>query len=187
MFAQLFHKTMKHVGPVRKNLGTRTIFNLLGPLSNPANAKKQLLGVFDKKWLKIHAKVLQKLGSRHVLVVHSLDGLDEISLSSETFINELKNNKIIEYIFKPQDIGYSMINIEQIRGGDADYNAKEIINMLEGKNKAFQEIVELNAGAAIYLSGQAKNIKEGTEISKKVINNGITKSYLKSLINYPSL
>ena len=95
-------------------------------------------------------------------------------------------HKIIEYIFRPQDIGYSMINIEEIKGGDADYNAREILNMLDGKNIAFQKIVELNAGATIYLSGKAKNIKEGAEISKNVINNGITKSYLKSLVNYPN-
>jgi len=184
MFAQLFHKAMKHVGPVRKTLGTRTIFNLLGPLSNPANTKKQLLGVFDKKWLNIHAKVLQKLGSEHVLVVHSFDGLDEISLSSNTYITELKDNKINEYIFNPQDIGYSMINIEKIKGGDSIYNAKEIIRMLDGENKPFQEIVELNAGATIYLSGIGKDIKEGTEISKNFINSGKAKSYLKSLIQY---
>ena len=149
MFAQLFHTAMKNVGPVRKTLGTRTIFNLLGPLTNPANSKKQLLGVFDKKWLNIHTKVLKELGSEHVLIVHGLDGLDEISLSSNTYISELKDNIIKEYIFNPEEIGYSFININDIKGGDANYNAREIMKLLNKQNINFQKIVEINAGSAI--------------------------------------
>ena len=184
MFAQLFHTAMKFVGPVRKTLGTRTIFNLLGPLSNPANTKKQLLGVFDKKWINIHSKVLKELGSKHVIVVHGMDGLDEISLSSNSYIAELKNNKIQEYIFNPQDIGYSLINIEDIKGGDSKYNAQEILKMINGENNNFQKIVELNAGAVIYLSGIADSIKEGAKIAMDHINSGKTKSYVESLIKY---
>ena len=103
LFAQYHHSAMKHVGNVRKLLGTRTIFNLLGPLTNPANANKQLLGVYDKKWVKMHCEVLKELGSKHALVVHGNDGLDEISLSGVTHISELKNEKIIQYIFDPKD------------------------------------------------------------------------------------
>ena len=183
MFAQLFHTAMKNVGPVRKTLGTRTIFNLLGPLTNPANSKKQLLGVFDKKWLNIHTKVLKELGSEHVLIVHGLDGLDEISLSSNTYISELKDNIIKEYIFNPEEIGYSFININDIKGGDANYNAREIMKMLNKQNINFQKIVEINAGAAIYLSENAKSIKEGAEIAKKYITDGSAKFYIENLKN----
>ena len=168
MFAQIFHNAMKYVAPVRKTLETRTIFNLLGPLLNPADTKKQLLGVFDKKWIDIHVKVLKELGSEHVLVVHGLDGLDELSLSSNSYVAELKNNKIIEYFFNPQDIGYELFTVDKIKGGDAKYNAKEIIKMLHGDNNYFQQIVEINSGAVIYLSGIAQNIKEGAEIAKKI-------------------
>ena len=141
---------MKHVGNVRKLLGTRTIFNLLGPLTNPANANKQLLGVYDKKWVKMHCEVLKELGSKHALVVHGNDGLDEISLSGVTHISELKNEKIIQYIFDPKDYNYEYIKNSEIKGGDASYNAKKFIEMLDGEFKEFQHIVELNAGAALY-------------------------------------
>ena len=184
MFAPLFHSTMKHVGGVRKELATRTIFNLLGPLLNPASTKKQLLGVYEKKLLKTHIEILKRLNSTHVMVVHGLDGLDEISLSANTYIAELRKNKIIEYTFNPEEIGYSLINIDEIKGGDAEYNAKEILKMLNNESKKFQKIIEINSGAAIYLSGIAKNIKEGAEIAKRNIEEGKSKKYLDDLINY---
>tara|TARA_Y100000590_G_scaffold115130_2_gene131238 strand:+ start:10280 stop:11284 length:1005 start_codon:yes stop_codon:yes gene_type:complete len=184
MFAPNFHNAMKFVGPVRKELSTRTIFNLLGPLLNPANAKRQILGVYDKKWNSIHSEVLKHLGSEHVLVVSGFDGLDEISLSSSTYISELKDNKIIDYVFNPKDIGYSLIKIDEIMGGDADYNAKEIINMLNGKNLSFQKIVEINAGAAIYVSGIANNIKEGALIANKIITENKVMNYIEKLTKY---
>ena len=184
MFAQDFHTAMKFVSKVRKNLGTRTIFNLLGPLLNPANTKKQLIGVYDKKWVNIHINVLKKLESEHVLVVHGQDGLDEISLSNKSYISELKNNKINEYIFNPEDIGYELIDINEIKGGDSEYNAKQIMKMLSGEFSNFQKIVEINAGAVIYLSGKANNLKDGAILAKKCINDGLAKSYINSLINY---
>ena len=183
MFAQDFHLTMKHVAPVRKELGTRTIFNLLGPLLNPANAKKQLLGVYDKKWLITHIKVLKELGSKHVIAVNGFDGLDEISLSGNSYITELKDNNINEYIFDPKELGYSLINNEEIKGGDSEYNADRILKLLNCDNSSFQKIVEINSGAAIYLSGIARNIKEGCEIAKKSITEKKAKSYYESLIN----
>ena len=186
MFAQSHHNAMKYVGKVRKELSTRTIFNLIGPLLNPAGSKKQLLGVYDKKWIKTHTEVLKYFGSEHVLVVNGFNGLDEISLSGNTYISELKSNKIYEYIFNPQDIGYSLIKIDKIKGGDADYNAKEIRKMFNGENIDFQRIVELNAGAIFYLSGKAKNIKEGAEMVNKYIVEGKAKSYLESLKNFNS-
>ena len=183
LFAQNHHTAMKNVINVRKNLATRTIFNLLGPLTNPANAKKQLLGVYSKELVSIHCNCLKKLGSERAIVVHGLDGLDEISLSDTTYINELKDNKIVEYIFNPLDFGYNLIDINEIKGGDPDYNAKSFIKMINGDFKSFQQIVELNAGVAIYLSGLGKNLKEGFTLAKKVIDDGYTKNFLNTIIN----
>jgi len=182
LFAQYHHLAMKHVINVRKKLGTRTIFNLLGPLTNPANAKRQLLGVFDKKFVKIHCETLKSLGSKRAMVVHGNDGLDEISLSDVTIISELKNNTIKEYIFDPKNHGYQYINNESIIGGDADYNAKKLIEMLDGKHKDFQHIVEINAGAALYLSGISKNLDEGFKLANNVIESKVSKNFLNKII-----
>ena len=183
LFAQFHHSSMKHVINVRKQLGTRTIFNLLGPLTNPASTKKQLLGVFDKKWVRIHCEVLKDLGSTDVMIVHGQDGLDEISLCSPTYISELKNNIIKDYIFDPKDYGYEYINKEDILGKDAEYNAKSFLDMLEGPNNSYQKIVELNAGAAIYLSGLVKNIKDGFKLAKHSIVSKKSKNYFFNLLN----
>ena len=174
---------MKHVINVRKKLETRTIFNLLGPLTNPASTKRQLLGVFDKKWVNIHCQVLKELGSERAMVVHGNDGLDEISLSGTSFIAELKNDQITEYIFNPLDYGYEYINNSEIKGGNPEYNAKKFIEMLEGNDKKFQDIVELNAGATLYLSGIANNLKDGFNLAKKVIEEKISRKYLDKIIN----
>ncbi len=183
LFAQNHHSAMKNVINVRKNLATRTIFNLLGPLTNPAKASKQLLGVYSKNLVSMHCNCLKELGSENALVVHGLDGLDEISLSDNTFINELKDNKILEYTFDPRDYGYDLIKLEDIKGGDPEFNAKCFNKMINGDYKNFQKIVEINAGAAIYLSGLTENLKESFELAKKVIEEGITKNFVNSLIN----
>lgn len=183
LFAQNHHLAMKHVINVRKKLGTRTIFNLLGPLTNPANAKHQLIGVYDKKWVKIHCEVLKDLGSKHSMIVHGEDGIDEISLSGKTMIAELKDNQIKEFNFDPKDYGYEYINNSDIMGGDAEYNAKKFIEMLNGENKKFQYMIEINAGAALYIGGITKNLKEGFELASYVINEKITKNFLKKLIS----
>ena len=183
LFAQYHHDAMKYVINVRKKLATRTIFNLLGPLTNPANAKYQLLGVFHKKWVKIHCEVLKDLGSKHAMVVHGEDGLDEISLSGVTNIAELKNGIIKEFVFNPHDYNYKLIKNSDILGGDSEYNAKKLIEMLDGSNIKFQHIVELNAGAALYLGGVTKNLKEGFELSKHVIETRKSKKFLENLIN----
>ncbi len=183
LFAQNHHSAMKNVINVRKNLGTRTIFNLLGPLTNPANAKIQLLGVYSKELVSIHCNCLKELGSERALVVHGLDGLDEISLSNKTLINELKDNRINEFIFDPKDYGYDYIKIEEIKGGSPDFNAISFKDMINGNNKPYQNIVAINAGAAIYLNGKAKNLKEGFDIADKVIREGTTKNFVYSLIN----
>ena len=183
LFAQFHHSSMKHVINVRKQLETRTIFNLLGPLTNPASTKKQLLGVYDKKWVRIHCEVLKDFGSTEAMIVHGEDGLDEISLCSPTYISELKNNNIKDYIFDPKDYGYEYININDILGQDSEYNAKAFLDMLEGPNNSFQKIVELNAGAAIYLSGLVNNLKDGFELAKQSIINKKTKNYFFDLLN----
>ena len=182
LFAQNHHLAMKHVINVRKKLGTRTIFNLLGPLTNPANAKLQLLGVYEKKWLKIHCEILKDLGSKHAMIVHGHDGLDEISLSGVTYVSELKNSQISEYIFDPKDYGYEYINNNNIKGGDAQYNANQFIEMLNGNNQIFQKIVELNAGATLYISGIVNNLKDGFSLANNVIEKKITKNYLENLL-----
>ena len=183
LFAQYHHEAMKHVINVRKELSTRTIFNLLGPLTNPANTKRQLLGVFDKKWVNIHCQVLKELGSKRAMVVHGEDGLDEISLSGVTIIAELNNNIIKQYNFNPKEFGYEFINNSDIMGGDPKYNANKFIEMLDGNNKKFQHIVELNAGAALYLSDITKNLNDGFKLSRYVIENKITKNYLKKILS----
>ena len=183
LFAQYHHTAMKHVVNIRKQLGTRTIFNLLGPLTNPASTKRQLLGVFDKKWVRVHCEVLKELGSTQAMVVHGDDGLDEISLCSPTYISELKEGQITDYIFDPKDYGYNYININDILGSDAEYNAKTFIEMIEAPNNSFQKIVELNAGAALYLAGLTKNLKDGFNLAKQTINEKKSKTYFTNLLN----
>ena len=183
MYAQYHHSAMKYVINVRKTLGTRTIFNLLGPLTNPANATNQLLGVYDKKWLNTHCEVLKELGSKNVLVVHGLDGLDEISLSANTHICELKDNKIQNYIFDPREIGYDYISLDEIKGGNPKYNADSFNKMINGDFPQFQSIVEINAGAALYVAGKASNIKEGSIIAAKSIVEGKSKDFISKIIS----
>ena len=183
LFAQNHHSAMKNVINVRKNLGTRTIFNLLGPLTNPANAKIQLLGVYSKELVSMHCNCLKELGSERALVVHGLDGLDEISLSDKTLINELKDNKINEFVFDPKDYGYDYIKIEEIKGGNPDFNSYAFLDMINGNNEPYQNIVAINAGATIYLSGKAKNLTEGFKIAHKVLDEGITKDFVYSVTN----
>jgi anthranilate phosphoribosyltransferase len=183
MFAQYHHSAMRYVINVRKTLGTRTIFNLLGPLTNPANATNQLLGVYDKKWLNTHCEVLKELGSNNVMVVHGVDGLDEITLSQNTHICELKDQTIHNYILDPREIGYDYISLEEIKGGDPQYNAKCFLKMIDGNFNQFQNIVELNAGAAIYLAGKCSNIKEGAIIANKTISEGKTKEFITKITN----
>ena len=183
MYAQYHHLAMKHVTSVRKTLGTRTIFNLLGPLTNPANVKNQLLGVYDKKWLNTHCEVLRELGSKKVMIVNGFDGLDEITLSQNTHICELKDNKIYNYNFDPREIGYNFISLDEVKGGDPKYNADSFLKMISGDYIQFQKIVEINAGAAIYLADKAKNIKEGALIAKKNIDEGKTKEFILSFTN----
>ena len=176
------HPAMRFVGPIRKDLGVPTIFNLLGPLTNPAGAKNQLIGVPNKELTLKIAKVLKRLGSNRVLVVNGQDGLCELTVTSFTNISELKDGTIKDYIFDPKDFGYEYIKNEEIIGKDAEYNARAFIELLDAPNNSFQKIVEINSGAAIYLAGISKSLKEGFELAQKTILNKNAKNYFENMI-----
>jgi len=182
MFAQKHHGAMKHaIGP-RREMGVRTIFNLLGPLTNPAQAAHQVLGVFDKKWVKPMAEVLQKLGSQHVLVVHAEDGLDEISIGAETHIAELKNGTVTTYTIKPEDFGMKQHSIESLTVSNAQDSLALIKEVFEGKPGPARDIVVLNAGAAIYVADISPSLEEGIHLAAQVIDSGAATQKLNALI-----
>lgn len=173
MFAPLFHGAMKHaIGP-RREIGIRTVFNVLGPLTNPANADAQLLGVFDAGLTETLAGVLKDLGVKRALVVHGMDGLDEISTIGGTRISELRNQGIETYTVSPEEFGLKKTKPEEISGRGPKYNAELAVRILRGEGGgARQDIVELNAGAAIYVGGKAGTIKEGIEAAREAIQSG---------------
>lgn len=172
MFAPLHHSAMKYaIGP-RKEMAVRTIFNVLGPLTNPAAVKRQVIGVFAKELTEVLATVLSKLGSEHILVVHSDDGMDEISICAATSISELKDGKIRNYSVQPEDFGLKRANISDIVVADASESLALIDALLEGKTGAARDIVLLNAGAGVYVSGLADSLADGVEAAAKSIDSG---------------
>ncbi|MDC0946993.1 anthranilate phosphoribosyltransferase, partial [Nitrospinaceae bacterium] len=181
LFAPLMHKAMKHAAAVRKELGFRTIFNLLGPLTNPANAHAQVLGVFDSKWVTPLAEVLRELGSRHALVVHGFDGLDEITLTGETQIAELKNGKVNNFSFDPKEFGYSLCSVADLKGAEPETNAEIMREILNGSSGPKTDIVVLNAAAAIYVGGKADSIEKGILVAKNSIESGAALKKLEEL------
>jgi anthranilate phosphoribosyltransferase len=184
MFAPLFHPAMKFAQPIRKELGIRTIFNLLGPLANPAFVKYQLIGVNDPELVKKFVLVLKELGSIHVMVVKGLDGLDEISTTSKTQVCELKNGKIKEFDLLPSEFGIKRASIKELIGSDKDANVKITHEILDGKTGLRRDIVCLNAGAALYVAGAAQTIKEGFELANITIDSGRAKEKLRHLIEF---
>lgn len=182
MFAPNHHSAMKHAAPVRRELGVRTLFNLLGPLTNPANAKRQVMGVFDKTLTGKLAQVLQKLGSEHVLVVHGADGMDEISFTGDTFVAELKDGKITEYVLNPKQFGMSIHQLKDIQIQNAEESKAMILDVLAGKQGPARDIVLLNAGAAIYVAGLQANIHAGIEHAAKMIDSGLAAQKLQQLV-----
>lgn len=182
MFAPNHHSAMKHAAPVRRELGVRTLFNLLGPLTNPAGARNQVMGVFLRDLTGKLAQVLQQLGSRHVLVVHGSDGMDEISISAPTFIAELKDGKINEYTVTPEVFGVSSAPVNSIQVNDADAAKQMLINVLENKPGAARDIVLLNAGAAIYVAGLADTLALGVKMAGETVGSGAAKNKLAQLI-----
>ena len=182
MFAPNHHSAMKHAAPVRRELGVRTLFNLLGPLTNPAGAQNQLLGVFHQSLTAKLAQVLGELGSRHVLVVHGADGMDEISISAGTYIAELKDGKVSEYTVHPGDFGLPSAPVDLLRVANADEASEKLLGVLNNEVGAPRDIVQLNAGAAIYVAGLAVTLKDGIAKADQVIASGAAKNKLRQLI-----
>ncbi len=187
LYAPNLHPAMKHVAAPRAELGQRTIFNMLGPLMNPARAKRQVLGVFDQNLTRVFAEVLQRLGSEHVLVVAGTDGIDEISLCAPTKVAELKDGAVKEFILNPQDLGFSLATREDLLGGDVARNAEIIREILSGAKGPRRDIVVLNAGAALYVAGLAKSIKEGAALAAKAIDEGAAKATLEKWAAFTKL
>jgi anthranilate phosphoribosyltransferase len=181
MFAPNHHRAMKYAAPVRKELGVRTIFNLLGPLTNPASARRQVMGVFDKALTGKLAQVLHKLGSEHVLVVHGADGMDEISFTGDTFVAELKDGQVTEYIVNPTQFGLPIHALEEIQIQNAEASKAMIMDVLNGQQGAARDIVLLNAGAAIYTSGIASTLASGIQTAAQMIDEGKALAKLAAL------
>ena len=184
MFAPHHHPAMKHAAPVRKELAVRTIFNILGPLTNPAGAKNQVMGVFHPDLVGIQARVLQRLGSRHVMVVHGLEGLDEISIGGETLVGELKDGEVREYRVHPRQFGIEASELGAIQVGSGQESAGVIRDVLAGKAGPARDIVALNAGAAIYVSGLAGSLEEGVTRARGVIDSGAAGRKLDELARF---
>lgn len=187
MFAPNHHSAMKHAAPVRRELGVRTLFNLLGPMTNPATARRQVMGVFDKSLTGKLAQVLQKLGSEHVLVVHGADGMDEISFTGDTFVAELKNDQVTEYVLNPSQLGLGVHSLKDIQIQNAEESKAMILDVLNGKagnqkSSAARDIVLMNAGAAIYVAGVVSSLQAGVEKAAEVIDNGTALEKLNQLI-----
>ena len=176
------HGAMKHVGPTRAELGTRTIFNLLGPLSNPTATKRQLVGVYDQKWCLPLAEVFGKLGAEHVWVVHGMDGMDELTISGPSFVACYNLGELTSFEVTPEDANLKQRNIEDLRGGDAVTNSKEILALLNGKQSAYQDIVVLNAAATLIVGEKAESLAEGAELALQAINTGRAQQTLDKLI-----
>ena len=182
MFAPLHHGAMKHAAPVRRELGVKTIFNILGPLTNPAGAKLELMGVFHPDLVGIQARVLQRLGSRHVMIVHGLEGLDEISITGSTMVAELKDGKINEYEIAPQDFGLKTHDAEAIRVDGVEKSKAMVLAALGNEAGAARDIVALNAGAGIYVAGLAPSLAEGVKKAQAVIASGAARKKLDSFV-----
>jgi anthranilate phosphoribosyltransferase len=182
MFAPAHHPAMKNVGPTRVELGTRTIFNLLGPLSNPAGVKRQMVGVFSRQWVEPLAHVLKNLGSESVWVVHGSDGLDEITLTGPTYVAALENGAVRTFEVTPEEVGFKRQGAEALRGGDADHNAKALLEVLKGAKGAFRDVSLLNAGAGLVVAGRAKTLKQGVELAAQSIDSGAAKARLDRLV-----
>src|SRR5271170_4734419 len=182
MFAPSHHPAMKNVGPTRVELGTRTIFNLLGPLSNPAGVRRQMVGVFSKQWTEPLALVLKNLGAEKVWVVHGSDGLDEITTSGATTVSELEGGAVRTFEISPEDVGLPKVKPEALRGADAATNATAVQDVLEGKKSPFRDVALFNAAAALMVAGKAKNLKAGLDLAVHSVDSGEAEGRLDRLI-----
>ena len=182
MFAPAHHAAMKYAAPVRKDLGIRTLFNILGPLTNPAGAKNQVLGVFHADLVGLLVRVLERLGARHVMVVHGKDGLDELSISEDSHVGELVNGELKEYVFRPEEVGLARFAARAIQVNTVEESRDTILAVLDGQPGPAASIVALNAGAAIYVSGIAKSLKEGVAGAQAALKSGAAKKKLAEFI-----
>jgi anthranilate phosphoribosyltransferase len=182
MFAPNHHAAMRHAAPVRRELGVRTIFNILGPLTNPASAPNQLMGVFHPDLVGILVRVLQRLGSRHVLVVYGKDGMDEVSLGAATMVGELKDGEVLEYDIHPEDFGLSMVSNRGLKVTNAAESRAMVLEALEGAPGTPREIVTLNAGVALYAADAASSIDDGIRMAKESIASGAAKRKLDQFV-----
>lgn len=182
MFAPAHHSAMKHVGPTRAELGTRTIFNLLGPLSNPAGAKFQVVGVFDDKWVEPLAHVLKNLGSTRVWVMHGSDGLDELTTTGPSRVAELKDGSISTFEVTPEAVGLPRASAADLKGGDPDENTAALQRLLDGESGAYRDIVALNAAASLVVAGKAPTLKDGVKMAGDAIASGAAKAALDKLV-----
>ncbi len=186
MFAPAHHSAMRHVGPSRVELGTRTIFNLLGPLSNPAGVKRQMTGVFSRDWVEPLAHVLKELGSEAAWIVHGEGGLDEITPTGTTWVAELKDGDVRTFEITPEDAGLNRWVFEDLRGGDAEFNARALRSVLEGQRNAYRDAVLMNAGAALVVAGRAADIRSGVEMAAEAIDSGKALEVLNRLVEISS-
>ncbi len=182
MFAPAHHPAMKHVGPTRVELATRTIFNLLGPLSNPASVKRQMVGVFSRQWVEPLAHVLKNLGSERAYIVHGSDGLDEITTAGPTSVAELENGAVKTFEIAPEDVGLPKAKTEMLRGGDAASNAAALLAVLKGTKGPFRDVAVFNAAAALIVAGRAKTLKEAVSLARKSLESGEAEGRLDRLI-----
>jgi len=182
LFAQTYHPAMRHVTPVRRALGFRTIFNLLGPLSNPAGVKRQLLGVYGPELMEPVAKVLASHGAEKAWVVHGSDGLDELSISAETHVAALEDGSVTRFTVTPEDAGLPRSPLEAVKGGDAPQNAAALMALLDGERCAYRDIVLLNSAAALIVAGKVADLREGAVMAADAIDSGAAKNVLQKLV-----
>ena len=184
LFAPNLHLAMRYVMPARKQIAQKTIFNILGPLINPARATNQLIGVYSKEWVRPLAEVLQNLGSIHILVVHGADGLDEITTTDKTFVTEVSGSRIKEYEIVPEDFGFKRAGLNDLLGGSVDENVRIVQDLLAGKPGSRRDIILLNAGCAIYAANKTDTIAKGIKLAQESIDSGAALAKLKLLKEY---
>jgi anthranilate phosphoribosyltransferase len=184
MFAPNHHPAMKNIAPVRRELGVRTIFNILGPLTNPAGAPNQLMGVFHEDLVGIQVRVMQRLGAKHVLVVYGKDGMDEVSLGAATVVGELRNGEVLEYEIHPEDFGLQMVSNRTLKVADAQESKTMLLGALNNKPCVAREIVTLNAGTALYAANVVESIEAGMVLAKEVIASGQAREKVDELVRF---
>lgn len=186
LMAPRFHSAMRHVAPVRKELGMRTIFNLIGPLSNPARPKLHVLGVYDRKWLIPMAQVLKELGSERAWIVHGGDGLDELTVTTKSYVAELKHGTIREFTIQPETLGLQRADLESLTGRDPDYNAQQLSRLLSGGRGPYRDIVLLNSAAALVVASKVESLEAGIDLAADAIDNRKAKQTLARLASITS-